>query len=57
MSVWGEIRNKSLGIEPRLENTEIIFPIVRKVSPRVMSVNLTPVKPLAPPKGKLMYMF
>ena len=57
MSVWYDIRQKSLGKEKRTEDTEIIFPIVRKVSPRVMSVNLMPVKPLDPPKGKLMYMF
>lgn len=51
MSVWGEIRNKSLGIEPRLENTEIILPMARRVFSKTIANDLVDVQPMAPPTG------
>ena len=55
MSVWGEIRNKSLGIEPRLENTEIILPMARRVFSKTITNDLVDVQPMAPPTGALFY--
>ena len=57
MSVWGEIRNKSLDIEPRLENTEIIMPMARRVFSKTIAQNLVDVQPMAPPTGGLFYFF
>lgn len=59
MSVWREIRQKSLGKEERIENTwpKFEFPRAIKVTAKTFnpSNNIILVQPMAPPTGKLFF--
>lgn len=53
MSVWADIRRKSLGQEKRIEdkNNELVWPRVVKVQAQTIAADLIPVQPMAPPMG------
>ena len=56
MSVWGEIRRKSLGQEKRIEDTwNKDWPEVSQVFSKTIAKNLVSVQPMAPPTGNLFY--
>ena len=53
MSAWKDIRDKSLGKEKRIEDTEVIieWPRVRQVFAKTLANDIVPVQPMAPPSG------
>ena len=57
MSVWRDIREKSLGHEKRVEDTwnKDLWPEVSKVFSKTIAHDLVPVQPMAPPTGGLFY--
>lgn len=61
MSVWNDIRNKSLGKEKRTEDTELHWPKLQRVYAKTIPANMVSVQPLdhvnliLPPLGKTMW--
>lgn len=57
MSVWGEIRRKSLGQEKRIEDTwnRDFFPHVENVYSKTIASRIVSVQPMAPPTGAVFF--
>ena len=57
MSIWGDIRRKSLGLEKRIEDTwnRDFFPHAEKVYSKTIASRIVSVQPMAPPTGAVFF--